>query len=118
MLFAALPATSIGGNPLGPRFSGLIFGVALGLMIATHARLQRALPARSKRMPRAPRGRPVTMMPDLPHRIQPGTGRADLASTLGISQSGPAASSPPNQYGALVPHRSPTPRSNRPNIVR
>ena len=29
-MVAALPATSIGGNPLGPRFAGLVFGVALG----------------------------------------------------------------------------------------
>jgi hypothetical protein len=39
LLTAALPAASIGGNPLGPRFSGLIFGVALGLMIAMRAQL-------------------------------------------------------------------------------
>jgi hypothetical protein len=124
MLFAALPATSIGGNPLGPRFSGLIFGVALGLMIATHGRLQRALPARSTRMPRAPRGRPVAM-PDLPQRIQPGSGRADLASTLGMSQRNPTtstssspSSSDAKQFGALVTPASPPPRSNRPNIAR
>ena len=43
LLAAALPAASVGGNPLGPRFSGLVFGVALGLMIAMHAQLvQRA----------------------------------------------------------------------------
>ncbi|SDQ31762.1 O-antigen ligase [Paraburkholderia fungorum] len=122
MLFAALPATTIGGNPLGPRFSGLIFGVALGLMIATHGRLQRALPARSSRTPRAPRGRPVAMMPDLPHRIQPGTGRADLPSALGVSQGKPAAtsssSSDTKQFGALLTRAAPPPRSNRPTIVR
>ena len=39
LLTAALPATSIGGNPLGPRFSGLVFGVSLGLMIAMHVQL-------------------------------------------------------------------------------
>ncbi|MGO4331444.1 hypothetical protein, partial [Cupriavidus sp. M-11] len=42
LVLAALPATSIGGNPLGPRFSGLLYGVALGLLVATHARLRRA----------------------------------------------------------------------------
>jgi MFS family permease len=42
LLLAALPATSIGGNPLGPRFSGLIFGLALGLLVAAHARLAAA----------------------------------------------------------------------------
>ena len=41
LLTAALPAASIGGNPLGPRFSGLVFGVGLGLMVAMHAQLAR-----------------------------------------------------------------------------
>jgi hypothetical protein len=41
LLTAALPATSIGGNPLGPRFSGLIFGISLGLMVAMHVQLRR-----------------------------------------------------------------------------
>ena len=117
MLFAALPATSIGGNPLGPRFSGLVFGVALGLMIATHARLQRALPARARRTPRPPYRRPAAM-PELPGRIQPGTGRADLASALGMSRAETTTSNSTSQFGTLVPHNSPTQRSNRPNIVR
>ncbi|CAE6695483.1 O-antigen ligase family protein [Paraburkholderia haematera] len=116
MLFAALPATSIGGNPLGPRFSGLIFGVALGLMIATHARLQRALPARVKRAPTPSRLRPAAM-PELPGRIRPGMGRADLAATLGISR---AASSAPgsSQFGALVSRTASTRSANRPKFVR
>jgi hypothetical protein len=41
LLTAALPATSIGGNPLGPRFSGLIFGLSMGMMIAMHIQLRR-----------------------------------------------------------------------------
>lgn len=41
LLTAALPATSIGGNPLGPRFSGLVFGLSLGLMVAMHIQLRR-----------------------------------------------------------------------------
>jgi hypothetical protein len=41
LLTAALPATSVGGNPLGPRFSGLIFGLSLGLMVAMHVQLRR-----------------------------------------------------------------------------
>ena len=114
MLFAAMPATSIGGNPLGPRFSGLIFGIGLGLMIATHARLQRALPARAKRMPSPPHVRPASM-PELPGRIQPGMGRADLATTLGMSR---AASHGAGEFGALVSRTSPTQRSNRPTIAR
>ncbi len=40
LLTAALPATAIGGNPLGPRFSGLVFGLSLGLMIAMHIQLR------------------------------------------------------------------------------
>ncbi|MEZ0602672.1 hypothetical protein ACAX43_11065 [Paraburkholderia sp. IW21] len=117
MLFAALPATSIGGNPLGPRFSGLIFGIALGLMIATHARLQRALPARAKRVPTPPHPRPAAPMPELPGRIQPGMGRADLATTLGMSRAATTASGS-GQFGALVSRTASTPGSNRPDIVR
>ncbi|MGF6769071.1 O-antigen ligase [Paraburkholderia sp. GAS199] len=116
MMFAALPATSIGGNPLGPRFSGLIFGLALGLMVATHARLQRALPARKRRFPMPLRPRP-TQMPDLPGRIQPGMGRADLAGTLGVSRTANTASGSGN-FGALVPHNPSAHRSDRPDIAR
>ncbi|WP_183085118.1 hypothetical protein [Trinickia fusca] len=50
LLTAALPATSIGGNPLGPRFSGLVFGLSLGLMIAMHIQLRRL----HKRLAQAP----------------------------------------------------------------
>jgi len=50
LMLAALPATSIGGNPLGPRFSGLIFGVALGLTVAMYCRLQRELDVKSRAM--------------------------------------------------------------------
>jgi hypothetical protein len=56
LLTAALPAASIGGNPLGPRFSGLVFGVGLGLMIAMHAQLV-AREARSARRAKAQRPR-------------------------------------------------------------
>ncbi|MBP0590989.1 hypothetical protein J8I87_14965 [Paraburkholderia sp. LEh10] len=48
LLLAALPATSIGGNPLGPRFSGLVFGIALGLTVAMYCRLQRELDAKTR----------------------------------------------------------------------
>lgn len=41
LVTAALPATAIGGNPLGPRFSGLVFGVSLGLLVASHIQLKR-----------------------------------------------------------------------------
>lgn len=39
LLLAGLPASSIGGNPLGPRFSGLVYGVALGLVVALYGQL-------------------------------------------------------------------------------
>ncbi|SAL00652.1 hypothetical protein AWB78_05990 [Caballeronia calidae] len=42
-VLAALPATTIGGNPLGNRFSGLVFGVALGLVVASYARISHAM---------------------------------------------------------------------------
>jgi hypothetical protein len=49
LLLAGLPATSIGGNPLGPRFSGLLYGVALGLLVATYTRLSYAMKMRASR---------------------------------------------------------------------
>jgi hypothetical protein len=120
MLFAALPATSIGGNPLGPRFSGLVFGVALGLMVATYARLQRALPARTKRAPR-PRPPRRGMMPEQSDRSYPGMGRPDLPAALGMTRTvsdGAPDSSGSNHFGAIVPHNAPRQHSNRPNIAR
>ncbi|MFP3565381.1 hypothetical protein [Paraburkholderia sp. SIMBA_030] len=117
MLFAALPATSIGGNPLGPRFSGLVFGIALGLMIATHARLQRALPIRPKRVRTPPRVRLATTLPELPGRIQPGMGRSDLATTLGLSRpAGTATGS--GRFGPLASGTSSTRSVNRSSPVR
>jgi hypothetical protein len=93
-----------------------VFGVALGLMIATHARLQRALPARIKRVRTPPHLRPAAM-PELPGRIQPGMGRADLATALGMSHAATTApgSSP---FGALVSRAPSTQRSNRPKLAR
>jgi hypothetical protein len=48
LMTAALPAASIGGNPLGPRLSALILGVSFGLMVALQARLRRMQPATSR----------------------------------------------------------------------
>jgi hypothetical protein len=56
-------------------------------------------------------------VPDLPGRIQPGMGRADLAKTLGMS---PAAGAAPgsSKFGALV-SRAASPRNvNRQKFVR
>lgn len=40
MVLAGMVGTTVGGNPLGPRFGGLIYGVAFGLLIAAHSRLR------------------------------------------------------------------------------
>jgi hypothetical protein len=48
LMLAALPAISIGGNPLGERFSGVVFGAALGLMVLTFTRLQRLVKSRTR----------------------------------------------------------------------
>lgn len=70
LLLAGLPAMSIGGNPLGPRFSGLVFGVALGLMIAIYCRLHRELDlkARPRVEPAMPPGMPSTVVAAKPQR--------------------------------------------------
>ncbi|HEY4801494.1 MAG TPA: hypothetical protein VIH96_02640 [Paraburkholderia sp.] len=39
LMLAALPGASIGGNPLGARFSGLVYGLALGLIVALYSQL-------------------------------------------------------------------------------
>jgi hypothetical protein len=51
LVLAALPATSVGGNPLGNRFSGLVFGVALGLLVASYARIAHAMRLRAASNP-------------------------------------------------------------------
>jgi hypothetical protein len=65
LLLAALPATSIGGNPLGPRYSGLVFGVALGLLVATYTRLSYAMKVRNAELAAA-RGIPKKRRPGTP----------------------------------------------------
>ncbi len=39
MITSGMVVTTIGGNPLGPRYSGLIYGIALGVLIAAYSRL-------------------------------------------------------------------------------
>lgn len=41
LILAGMVTSTIGGNPLGPRFSGLIYGIALGVLIACHSQLTR-----------------------------------------------------------------------------
>jgi hypothetical protein len=43
LLVAAMPCVSIGGNPLGVRFCGVVFGAGLGLMMAMYTQLQRRI---------------------------------------------------------------------------
>jgi hypothetical protein len=47
LIVASLPATSVGGNPLGNRFSGVIFGLALGLLVAAFARIAHQMRTRA-----------------------------------------------------------------------
>ncbi|SAK44308.1 hypothetical protein AWB75_00679 [Caballeronia catudaia] len=47
LMLAALPATSIGGNPLGNGFAAIVFGVALGVAVATYARISNAMQIRA-----------------------------------------------------------------------
>jgi hypothetical protein len=65
LLLAALPATSIGGNPLGPRYSGLVFGVALGILVATYTRLSYAMQMRKAHLA-AQQGMPKKRRPGTP----------------------------------------------------
>jgi hypothetical protein len=47
LIVASLPATSVGGNPLGNRFSGVVYGVALGLLVAAYGRIAHSLRTRA-----------------------------------------------------------------------
>jgi hypothetical protein len=51
LVLASLPAISVGGNPLGNRFSGLVFGVALGLLVASYGRIAHAMRLRAMANP-------------------------------------------------------------------
>jgi len=66
LVLAALPATSIGGNPLGPRFSGLVYGVALGLLVVTQIRLKRMVVRRAVVTAPPPVSAPALPQPRLP----------------------------------------------------
>ncbi|MCP3722046.1 hypothetical protein M3I53_02710 [Paraburkholderia sp. CNPSo 3272] len=49
LVLAALPGASIGGNPLGTRFSGLVYGLALGLIVALYSQLHYRIDLQRKR---------------------------------------------------------------------
>jgi hypothetical protein len=38
LVSAGMIVTTVGGNPLGPRFSGLVYGIALGLLVAAYSK--------------------------------------------------------------------------------
>ena len=112
LILAALPATSIGGNPLGNRFSGVVFGVALGLLVASYARVAHAMRMRAaetaaqqararRQQPGAPGGMPPDMRPHdepLPE-IQP----THAASTPGLPH-GQGRHEPPPGAGSFAPN--------------
>jgi hypothetical protein len=87
LLLAALPATSIGGNPLGPRYSGLVFGVALGLLVATYTRLSYAMRLRTAHLAAKQR---------MPKKRRPGTPAPTPASVVTpVSMPMPASANTP-----------------------
>ncbi|AQG99435.1 hypothetical protein A9R05_11820 [Burkholderia sp. KK1] len=47
LMLAALPATSLGGNPLGNGFAAAVFGVALGMSVASYGRIAYAMQTRA-----------------------------------------------------------------------
>ncbi|MDE1183025.1 MAG: hypothetical protein PW947_21585 [Paraburkholderia sp.] len=106
LLLAALPAVSIGGNPLGPRFSGLMFGIGLGLTVATYTRLQRELGGRRRRAraPRpVPRGTPPGMEPSF---STPSFGASPFARPPFASTAFPsamAADDAPSKVASVLP---------------
>jgi hypothetical protein len=93
LLLAGLPAMSIGGNPLGPRYSGLVFGVALGLVVATYTRLSYAMQeAEARRL--AQRGIPKKRRPGTPPSspapvVTPVTPVAPVAMPMPVSAHAP-----------------------------
>jgi len=54
MMLAAVPATSIGGNPFGQRFSGILYGVVLGLAVALYLILRRRYDVAARRRQAVP----------------------------------------------------------------
>jgi hypothetical protein len=92
LLLAGLPATSIGGNPLGPRYSGLVFGIALGLVVATYGRLSLAMKAReAQRL--AQQGLPKKRRPGTPAPapvVTPVTPVTPVAMPMPVSVHAPA----------------------------
>jgi hypothetical protein len=88
LLLAGLPAMSIGGNPLGPRYSGLVFGVALGLLVATYTRLSYAMQVREAQRV-AQQGMPKKRRPGTPPP-SPAPAGAPVAMPMPVSAHAPA----------------------------
>lgn len=112
LVLAALPATSIGGNPLGPRFSGVVYGVALGLLVATHAQLARSTAAklaaqsaaaaeRARQAQQARQGRPRRA----PLAGAPALGPGPYVPMLATIAHAPAANAPGDDQPERAPKR-------------
>jgi hypothetical protein len=91
LLLAGLPATSIGGNPLGPRYSGLVFGVALGLLVATYTRISAAMRVRAE-LRAAQQAGPRKRRPGRPAPAPSGTPPMPMPMPVMPMSAGPALS--------------------------
>jgi hypothetical protein len=99
LLLAGLPAMSIGGNPLGPRSSGLVFGVALGLLVATYTRLSYAMEEREARR-HAQQGLPKKRRPGTP-APSPAPVVTPVAMPTPVSAHAPALNEGRNPTGTM-----------------
>ncbi|MEK6293507.1 MAG: hypothetical protein V4793_19385, partial [Paraburkholderia tropica] len=91
LMLAALPGASIGGNPLGPRFSGLMYGVALGLVVALYSQLHYRIDVQRRRAQADPYSHP----PQRPRRHE---------------RTEPAFRPPAPAPAPLTPYATPEPR--------
>ena len=102
LLLAGLPAMSIGGNPLGPRYSGLVFGVALGLVVATYTRLSNAMQEREAHR-LAQQGMPKKRRPGTP---PPSPAPAPVAMPTPVSAHAPALNEGRDPTGTMSRYTS------------
>jgi hypothetical protein len=114
LIVASLPATSVGGNPLGNRFSGVVYGVALGLLVASYGRIAHAIRERaetqnsSRRAFRKPYyGVPPDFRPfdePLPEALPAhSASSAHSAHTPGLTHEAPGRNDPPAGASSFAP---------------